>query len=398
MKKTDCLGKTIERKQDKFQPCPLDMVICPNREAFFIAANFNGIFKWDMKAGEITFLREIPVIGYKNQLYANGLQVGNKIFFPPRTAKRLLIYDINTNGVEFTDIYLPFADHDTPFPNAASGFIIFEEGGKIYMICRQTPFCIIYDGNTGEMSCIKCDLTGNNILLSRDYVISGKVCYIPVSSANEILRFDMSDETLEFIKIGKEDWKFYSIAVINNDFYILRGDRLALVEWNSREGIKSERSLDEDINKSGFMNSCKLISGNGKIYIIPNLKNGGKNSDVMVYDPDAESVETFQPFERYRDCFKWRVFEMDDKYAYILQNKGDDKFRSAHLTLVSLDIETMEVTELDYPDSGMENEVGEYQRKIAINAALKKDILLENPEIGLPEFLEGLCMGNGEGV
>lgn len=380
----------------------IDWVLNENQtEAYFAAANMNGLFKWDFNRNEVSFLGAFPVKEMQNELFYSGMMIGSKIFFPPRMADRMAVYDIKKNTISMESLYPENPYEGVRFHPSNVGYSMIPKGNDIFFIYRESPICVKWNTENNTCTYLTCEKTGERLILARDFVSCGGSYYMPSVESNAVLEVDISVEKLNYHMIGNHrDWRYGSIAVIHDDLWLLRTDRPDLVKWNPKtKDVKVFKNVFERQNQS-YVNSYRLISKRECLYLIPALNYSGEPDEIIKFDPKTnEKVRYSEVFQDYRSEKKWPTFSFSDKYGYMIFERTEDLYRAPSVKHFYLDLESMTVTDFDIPlptgwsAEDMHQDIEAYQNAICFrDRSLSGNPILENTDMVLEDFLANVKM------
>ena len=80
--------------------------IAVNGYLWLLEANMNALFKFDIKTFKMEFVLSFPYESTVLGLYRFAAKDGNKLVCCPRNAKRIVVYDTDSNNMEAVDVDL----------------------------------------------------------------------------------------------------------------------------------------------------------------------------------------------------------------------------------------------------------------------------------------------------
>lgn len=402
------------KERTDYQYWFLDMVLDERKEnAYFSAANMNGLFRWNFQDNSVALLGEFLVSSPENELFQSGILVNEKIFFPPRMADCMAVYDIKNNEISKRQMYPENPYLGVHFQPSKYGYIsILEKGKDLYFLYRESPICIKWNIEKDTCSYITCEATGEALTLARDYTKWNGRYYIPSAADNSIIELDTDTDTMKIRTPGEDkEWKYGSIAACYGDIWLMRVDQPVVIRWNPETNkiISMEDILDREDWE--YSNCYRLIcrEKDKGLCLIPGLSVGKSLDDMYSFDLSTGDWEKKTVFHHFGNMKKWPTFSIGNKFGYLLFENFQQQEQLYWLNgakHVCFDLETETVTEFDLPipsnwsPEELSQKIDQYQRKKSKicfeTRRMEKRPVYETSDMTLEQFLNNVKEMTGE--
>lgn len=318
-------------------------------ELWFSTVEFNGLFRADIKTGQISFVSPISVCD-KTQYacFSCIIQIENSIYLCPYTANCICEYDIQNNKMQSWSLEPGMV----PYVNRANCF-----HDKIYMFCDNLHLIIVFDPKTKEISYIHEDADRKyNFDKVWDIVCLGKALYF-VEGCNII------ETDLQFKIISKYNISEYSkgediltIAYHEDKFWMMStGARL--ISWNKEEN----KACIYSVPKSGtafksliWENSLYTFYPDTNNILITDLENKKTTSvHAEIFSGQDGKLRVFLPFlkKNIKGIFIYSYINSGINY---IKPNGEVEYRSLYM-------DNLEQFLKDYMKSGFYTEKSSFQ-------------------------------------
>ncbi|WP_288175071.1 hypothetical protein [Sporofaciens musculi] len=321
------------------------------QKAYFCGANLNMLYQYDLEKNSVKSLGAFPHMPVSNQLFRGGVIYQNKLYFPPRMAARMGIYDIEKKEFRTKDIYAEIAGEKERFTPNDTGFISVKyQEKKAFFVYRSTPFCVVMDLEHESISYITCKETGDVSFLGMDYCIFGDFLISPIINRNKILFLNMKEETIEIrdLPINSDDSCCSFDLDDDGRLYLLTCKEPFVLSWNpwTNEAInETQLPLDSIIYEQGYW----IRKSGNSIHIFPGLDTQGKNGRAFWVDLLTGQVKEISIFEKYKKYIKWSLISQNGKHIYAMVSSGQDIFFSDELIFVEYDWVHNRISERELP-------------------------------------------------
>lgn len=318
--------------------------------AYFCGANLNMLYQYDLEKNTIEQLGPFPDMPESNQLFRGGVIHNNKIYFPPRMATMMGIYDIEKRLFRTKDIYEEI-DKKERFASNNTGYISVKfQDERAFFIYRATPFCAVMDFDSERISYITCEETGEELFLGIEYCILGDFFIAPILSHNKILLLNMKNAMMELRELHMDSDDFCASLHLAEDgkIYWLNSKNPSISKWNpvTNELVEiASLPLDDIMPEQGYL----LRSAKDAIYVFPGLDLYGGNGRAFRVDSTSGLVSEISLFHKYKEYIKWNIISQRGKHVYAMVPSGQDIFFSDELIFVEYDWYQNSVSEKNLP-------------------------------------------------
>lgn len=366
--------------------------------AYFCGANLNMLYQYDLNNNTIEQLGPFPDMPISNQLFRGGVIHNNKVYFPPRMASMMGIYDIEKKLFWTKDIYEGIDKKERFVPNDTGYISVKYQDERAFFIYRATPFCAVMDFDSERISYITCEETGEKLFLGTEYCILGDFFIAPILGHNKLLLLNMKNATMELKELRMDSDDSYTSLYLAEDgkIYWLNCKNPSISTWNpaTNELVKiAALPLDDIIYGQGYL----LRSEKDVIYVFPGLDLPGGNGRAFCVDSTSGLVSEISLFQRYKDYIKWNIHSQKGKYVYAMVPSGQDIFFSDELIFVEYDWIQNSVSEkkLPIPQGVSELDIAQairnYQEQVRFRyVADNVPIYIEDGYLSLSGWINGL--------
>lgn len=370
-----------------------------NNISYFVGANSKGLYRWNHESAEIELINSLDECEYDNEMYDVGVVVNGIVYFPPKNADKMLVYYEKSNKVEFVELYDEEIKKQINFRPFYFGHLVYKDcDDNIYIFYREYPIVtIIKKDRTQEVVSFDID---ENIILEKIFSEKDGILYFPVSNANYVLSFNTHNKEFELLTFVNEDSLGVSSIICEND-------RLVMLSHNAKKIITykfEDKSVEEfelpiaDIDKEDLF---QIKRQNDSYIIIPllDIKGRERMKDILVLSQSFALEKSFSIDEKYASSKKWSVESTSDCEWYFLFDSvyydDGDMFWPQNLRLVSLDYNTLNIDDINYPIPKNFDERAVSEKLISSQIELCRRnnyMLAENDRLGLNDFIEFYVM------
>lgn len=365
---------------------------------YFFGNNIKGFFAWDLTNNEVELIDELVDTPVENGMYDYGVIYNDIIYFPPKNANDIAIYEINSRKMRFLNFYTVEILNIIKYnPKLLIGhLILIADDEYVYFACRQYPVVIKFNVRTESFEYIFAEeYPFDEIELSKSFYKKGDLFYLPLINKGAVLVFDIKTGKLSFLIINNDlNNGFTSCIQFDEKLFLLTRDSKYLVEFNLL--LKNITNHEINLAKGSLFNSQMLLKYKEKVYIIPLNDNIGEGVMRSIYLVDFSTFELLEisVFDNYLPNKKQFVFE-DEYYEYFFSfqstyHEVGDLYWPLELEILKLNMETLMVERIELPcpkgysGNSISQKVQEEQSEIYIK---NFGITNENPRTGLPQFL-----------
>lgn len=223
-------------------------------DIWFSAAGFNGIFRADIKTGEIKFVAQIPTCDKLGELnFSNVINVNGYLYFCPFFADCMCEYDVKKNSVQ---IYY----QDQISQPKVNGAVYCCD--RIYMFCAEIDRIIIFNLKTKEFSNIKLDfdIVDNGERIANIININEHIYF---AFNNKIIGIDKYTQKVSEDNVVKsvKEGAITTLAYDGESVWMLCGKTM-LISWNRVDGKEQGYRIPE------IGNAKKSIIDGKTLYIL----------------------------------------------------------------------------------------------------------------------------------
>lgn len=379
-----------------------DFVEVPEtNKCYFFGANIKGFFCMDKYSGKVVLLDELKEHPYRNDMYGRGIYVNGKIYFPPLKINTLAVFEIQTQKLEFTELYSDELQHKELYCNSVGGHFILNKNDYIYIINRQYPIITRVDTKTMEKKFIVNNQSAETFYLEIAHNNSGDICYFPQPETNRIFKFDMQNEFFDVIELSEFDNLKISSCYCDNDrLTILPVGECCIYSFEIR--TKTCRRYKIEMESAHSKNRNFITKFEGNYYVLPLVYvSVSPECDYMYkFDDKMNLIEKKEVFGKYKYSNKMSIYNEYGSEWYIFFDIESERhcniYRSNRVIYAKLELDKLCLTEKDVslPEGKSKDDISDM-----IVAAQVKDelndsgLLFEDELCGLKEYISML---NGE--
>lgn len=366
--------------------------------AYFCGANLNMLFQYDLKENSVKQLGAFPNMPVSNQLFRGGVIHNNRLYFPPRMAAMMGIYDIKKRLFRTKDIYAKFDGKEIFVPND-TGYISIKYQDRIaFFIYRTTPFCVAMDLGSESLSYITCKETGESLALGIEYCILGDLFIAPIFNQNKMLLLNMKDGRMEIreLHIDSDDYCASLHCATDGQFYFLSSKNPFIIRWNPMTNELQKIAalpLKSITREQGYL----LRTTEDAFYVFPGLDLYGGAGNAFRVDFESGQVNEIPLFQKYEEYEKWCIVSQKQKHIYAMVPSGQDIFFSDELIFVEYDWRQNSISERKLPipqsvsEQGIAQAIRDYQEQIRFQYMVDNNLTYtEDPYLSLSGWLNGI--------
>lgn len=257
-----------------------------NNKIIFIAKNYNLLCSYDLERREMEVLDSMPEEEICiSRVGAKILAWKDELILSPMLADKIWRYNLNTKE------WIGYPRKRIGDPSISQDMfqaVLYDD--KCFFIGSNYPAIVCLDLITDQVTyntepyqrLEKKKKEMKDSFFRCDYVQNGSAIYLASCLDNYVLRFQMSDGSYEWIKVGEEGNRYSGITKIGDDFWLAPRCNTNLVRWDGKS-LVTEYELPE-----GFADHTLNFHGcvyDGKQLILPALLN--PYSLYVTLDPEV---------------------------------------------------------------------------------------------------------------
>lgn len=209
------------------------------------ACNFNGLFKGNLKTGEIQYIGMFPEEHPLQQRlhYGDAIVIGDRIYFIPLESKQMHIYNRSTGQFEQSclkkDVSIGY-----------SKGIVFEN--RLYLFSTRTTDAICYNFNTNTYDTIHLGKNSQNGY-GHGVFHYKKFIFLMSSEGNVLRCFDMRSQKSQDYRIDRKDTSYRIIGGEDDFIYLTGVNNATIYVWSiSERKIIREKKLSRQIRLNSW--------------------------------------------------------------------------------------------------------------------------------------------------
>lgn len=320
--------------------------------SYFVGANVNGLFAWKHNSNEIELLDNMEDCLYDNELYDCGLIRKNKVFFPPKNTSMLMVYDTDSHKVEYRELYSEEIKKQIDFKPSYFGHLVYKDGeDNLYFFYREYPIVtILKENDTVQIQSLE---VADKIVLQKIYCENDGILYFPTSNTNMIITYDIKLSKFNQIVISNKIQGFSSCIYDNGYLVLMSADAKHIIKYKIDSAEKTYFRMD--IGEIDVDDLWQIKKQKDRYLIIPflDVKKEDRMKCLYVLDRNFNITEIKDIDEHYSVMKKWSIktTPTHEMYALFECVSGDDgdMFWAQNMKMISLDYQTLEIKEIEYP-------------------------------------------------
>lgn len=294
---------------------------------WFTPMNFNALMRMNKETEEIElvgFFPEEQAFGFR--LFSDIAKCGNKLYFAPRSAKKIAVYDLETCGFSAVCFDEKFCENSSV---------------KFYSIAVDND--ILYFFPYGYSAVLAYYISSNSITYLTDWVnpikqskyyksqygyfrkykIVDRKIYLPCVCTNAIVVLDLDSKKFQLIELKDTDICFHSICYTENKLWLSSylGSVVCILDLldNSIESIEIPY-MDGMENTYNYRDICSF---NDKVVLFPYLA-----QNIVAIDINTKNIEIVENYDTPKQICNFVVHFTNaincygKIYATDLQNKS----------------------------------------------------------------------------
>ena len=285
---------------------PFEDAYINENDMWFASSSFNGLFYMNRETGKTEYIGEF--IGEELseiRLYSKVVKVDNKLFFIPFNATSIAEYDMENNQFKRIEI------EDNEIKKKFLSYAVFEN--YIYLMPLFYGRIIRFNFKIEKINYMEYwnkKIEKFKIIKGiwfRDVFQINEKLYCPFYQKNLIMIFDLKNENMEVVELGKETDLFQGIEYDGEKFWLIPEKRGYIACWKKGE---KRISYIKDFPKSfEFQNQdvpfLSTSFSNGKVWILPCYANSILQIDVQTNKIHNISFEIKKPINRLNPDTFW---------------------------------------------------------------------------------------------
>lgn len=331
---------------------------------YMSARDFNGLFKGNLKNGEMQFIGFFPGedLLAKRLHYGEAVCKEEKIYFIPLESKYIHVFNILTSSFEKIKL-------DSGLKKGYAKAVFLDD--QLYMISTRTTEILQYDLKTGICKVVFRSKVSENYGYAPNIYIFDRDIYLMLSKKNIMRRFNTLNFCVDDYQVGERLKQYQIVAGKDENIYYVNKDSPEIFLWDILSQKEKEKKRIQHGIKLNSWQWGKLVIGNSLL---------GEGITIL----DIENLQTNkfytnkEPIQRKEGIFEIQnafIYGQDlyyvwsgDSAVYSIFKKG----KSLHFFLT-------------------ENVLQQIRTEILSYLALHKRFMFEeNSVFGLSEFMEYL--------
>lgn len=267
-------------------------VIKVDYDYYFTTKEVNAICKYNEKDGNIRVTWKNPNgNAWAYRRYGRILSHKKKLYFLPLWANEIAIYDMEKDQMDTVTLKeIKGCENDRFF----AGEII---ENKLVLVGCKYPAIVTLDVNTREINyfyepyhnLIEKNRKMLDCFFRCDLACNGTKVYIASCISNQVLMFDVSDNSYEWYSVGNNSNTYSGIAFDGADFWLApRRGKHALC-WNPESNKEIEFEIPIEFEGENDNKKCTSLGAvyNGRYVIFP----GMEFNKTIIIDPTEPDFE-----------------------------------------------------------------------------------------------------------
>lgn len=223
-----------------------------NRQLFFAAMEFNGLFRLDLDTGEQFFLNSIPGESLTaKRLYGSMQVVENVLVLIPFSAKNIALYNLENGTIELIKIENPCKNlqcYNAEYKFQGSTVI----ENQVIMFGLTYPDILVFNPIEKKVNSIPWiekyeqdyrDIPDVSVSKIQFYFGKPSTIYknkliVPFGFSNRIMVINLDSYEIEFVELGENGNQYYDLEVDNDYFYF--------VYSNEKDTFLDKYTVDEN--------------------------------------------------------------------------------------------------------------------------------------------------------
>ena len=245
--------------------------ILHEKKAWFYNYTYGAIFELDLNSHTIELLWKDEDVSFwlKNQ-YGGGVWHNNKLYFAPREANRILVYDLLEKSVSYIDFDYTLVNNKQ-FHNKFVDAIEYND--CIYFFPGRFKAIVKLDTRSFQISFISdwIDMIGGQGDASKVYFsvvkhIGGGIFMLPCWQLNAYIQFDANKEQCEIQAIGEGE--ISDLLFVDNEIWIANKNE-PYIDIYSKDLIL-KKHINVNCNAAMGKGGCRhIFEVNNRIFVIP---------------------------------------------------------------------------------------------------------------------------------
>ncbi len=198
-----------------------------NDDIWMSARDYNGLFKGNLKNGDLQFIGCFPEESpLKQRLhYGKAIYKNEKIYFIPLESKFLHVYNMNTHLIEFYSIGKKV---NRCYASAVCS------NNEIYMISTRTTELLKYHIDNDLFEFLDSSSFQSNVKFGyfHGYYFYNNDLFLSLSQKNILRRINVLDNQITDYFIGEKSYLYQIVAGKEDIIYLINKDKPEVICWN----------------------------------------------------------------------------------------------------------------------------------------------------------------------
>lgn len=293
-----------------------EAVVVIEDEMWAVAYNFNLLYHVNLHSGVATLVSRIPNEEHNGKrLYGSIVYYDDKLFLIPMTAREIAVYDLSNN--QFSKI--PFiTGNENKYQMYKErykfcGGVVYEHFLYIFsstypaiLKIRMSDYSIEYlDDWVNDVE--KCAWYKNEVYF-RSFKIHEGIVYLPSCCANQIMKFDLNNNTVNIVTLKESTNSFSDIVVMDDRLIVSAKTNSDISLFNKEYDLEKQiRILPPNPSVCAFEHreKCVILPSQLTHFIILTKEGVVKRIEIKMKELSHIAGATF-----------------NDGYIYSITNRG----------------------------------------------------------------------------
>lgn len=247
----------VDRPEETVMPAYEASVLADGR-FWFVPLRENALYSFEPNRMQIRYHGKFPKENGQKLLYSCIVPYGDKLFFVPKLAQTLAVYDTKTGVMEQLEV---FGEYELRTSGALFGSAVCENG-SLYLIPVMFRFLVqvnpetyemqYYDLSFGETDA-KVGSEIDHVYCFRNMVLLNHKLYLPLFTDRVIAVFDMQSHSLSKIKPSGLAIAVDDLYFMDELFYLISCEDHTFTVWDlAKDRIVDQFALPEDFSPPNY--------------------------------------------------------------------------------------------------------------------------------------------------
>lgn len=253
---------------------------------WFTAQNFNALFKMDKQTWIAEYVGSFPNEISVGVLYGQIAEHDGKLYFAPRLANELAVFDIVTQKFEKISLIKQGIGNSNDYGSNPKFWMTVAYKGCIFFIGLAYPAIIRLDTKTGLLDYftdwvepLRKISSGDGYHFIYGHISENKII-LPVASANAVVIFDMDKCVSEICEVGSKERKYRNACFDGENYWLSPRFNGPVVKWNLNTKEYKEYNNYPAGFEPGQVAFCSINYWNNCLWLFPQTANMALKIDV----------------------------------------------------------------------------------------------------------------------